>query len=705
MHLPTAPRTRRARWLAAPAVAAVFAVTTITATAGAATAVPRAAAAAADATPVNVTVNANENLGAIPSTAYGINQAVWDGQMNTPASVTLMRQAGIGMMRYPGGSYGDIYHWQTNTAPGGYVAPGTDFDSFMATAKAAGAQPILIANYGSGTPQEAADWVRYANITKGYGVKYWEIGNEIYGNGYYGADWETDNHTSKSPAAYAANLLQYASAMKAVDPSVKIGAVLTLPGNWPDSVVGSGDSGDWNHTVLSDAGQAIDFVIVHWYPSGSGAATLLGEPAQVAGELAQLRQEIDQYAGPNGPHIQIAMTEANGGVFEDTQPDALFAADTYLTALENGVFTVDWWDTRNGATAISTAPDGATDYGDFGVLSSGGCAGSVCEPPMNTPFPTYYAISMLSKLGQPGDTMVRAGSDQRLVAVHAARQADGSLAVMLINKDPVNSYPVSLHYVGFTPGSAQPTVYTYGDEASSVTSASQGTSASQTLPPYSVMTVVLKPASGSGSPLTAPGQPSASNVTDTKATISWPAAGGGQVTRYEVYRQLGTNSELLGESTSTSATIGNLVPGTTYTLNVQATDSAGRLSAPSLPVTFTTGSPASSSCAVSYTVTQGWGSGFIANISVTNTGPNPVNGWTLTFSFPSDSESLSSGWNGNWSSSGTNVHVTSLNWNGDLAPNGGSSADIGFVGANTGAYPSPAQFQLNGTVCTATYSS
>jgi len=697
VHLPTS-RARRSRWLAAAAAGALAAGTL-------AAAVPAAGTAAAAAgTTVNVTVNAGENLGTIPGTAYGLNQAVWDGQMNTPASVTLEKQAGIGMMRYPGGSYGDIYHWQDNTAPGGFVAPGTDFDSFMSTAKAVGAQPIIIANYGSGTPQEAASWVQYANVTKGYGVKYWEIGNEIYGDGYYGADWETDNHT-KGPAAYAANVIQYADAMKAVDPSVKIGAVLTLPGNWPDSVVGGSDSGDWNHIVLADAGSAIDFVIVHWYPSGSGAATLLNEPGQVAGELAQLRQEIDQYAGASAPHIQIAMTEANGGVDEDTQPDALFAADTSMTALRSGVFTVDWWDARNGATAISTAPDGATDFGDFGLFSSGGCVGSVCEPPVNTPFPTYYAISMLSKLGQPGDTMVGAGADSQLVAVHAVRQANGDLAVMLENKDPSNAYQVNLYYAGFTPSGAQPTVYTYGDEASSITSGAQGSSASQTLPPYSLMTVVLTPAGNTGSAVTAPGQPSVSIVSDTQATVSWPAATGGHVDRYEVYRQAGTDSELLGESTGTSATLSNLVPGTTYTLNVQATDQAGRLSAPSLPVTFTTGSPGNSTCAVSYTLTQGWGNGFNANISITNTGPASIDGWTLTFAFPSSTESVSGGWNGNWSTDGTNVHVTNLDWNATLAPDGGNTADIGFTGANNGAYPSPTEFMLNGTVCSATYSS
>lgn len=684
-----------------------LALATLLLTAGVLSGGPAVAGPAAAGGPatVNVSVNADEGLGTIPSTAYGLNSAVWDSQMNVPQVQGLLQQAGVEMLRYPGGSYGDIYNWQDNTAPGGYVAPGTDFDSFMGTVAKIGAQPMLIANYGTGTPAEAAAWVQYANITKGYNAKYWEIGNEIYGNGYYGADWEADNHASKSPATYAANVLQYASAMKAVDPSIKIGAVVTLPGNWPDSVVAAGDSGDWNKIVLSAAGSAIDFVIVHWYPSATDAASMLSEPAQVAGELAQLRQEIDQYAGPNGPHIAIAMTETNGGVDEDTQPDALFAADTYMTALENGVFTVDWWDTHNGPSAIATAPDGATDYGDSGVLSSGTCVGTTCEPALNTPFPAYYSLAMLSKLGLPGDTMVRAGTDQQLVAAHAVRNANGDLSVMLVNKDPVNSYQVSLHYAGFTPTTATPTVYSYGDEASSITSSAQGTASSQVLPAYSIETIVLQPQAGTQSALSAPAAPSASNVTGTQATISWTPSTGGPVDKYGVYEQFGTDSELLGTSTSDSYTVNNLVPGTAYTFNVLATDQTGDLSPPSAPVTFTTSTPGNSTCAVSYDVTQGWGSGYVANISVTNTGPTPVDGWTLAFAFPAASESLASGWNGNWTANGQNVQATSLSWNGTLAADGGSSVDIGFVGANQGAYPSPAAFTLNGTVCSTTYSS
>jgi len=665
--------------------------------------------AVATTSPVNVTVNAREGLGTVPSTAYGLNQAVWDSQMNTQFSVNMLKQAGVGMMRYPGGSYGDIYHWQTNTAPGGFVAQGTNFDSFMSTVQSVGAQAIIIANYGSGSPQEAASWVQYANITKGYHDQYWEIGNEQYGNGYYGADWETDNHASHSPAAYASNFMQYASAMKAVDPTIKIGAVLTLPGNWPDSVVASTDSMDWNQTVLSQAGSAIDFVIVHYYPSPGSAANDLQAPEQLPGELAQLRQEINQYAGANGPNIGIALTETDSNFDMDTQPGALYAADTYFTALENGAFTMDWWDTRNGETNVSTAPDGATDFGDEGIFSSGQCNSSnVCEPPMNTPFPSYYAISMLSNVAQPGDTLVRSSSDNSLVSVHAARNANGDLSVELVNKDPSTAYTVNLNYDGWQPSSAAPTVYTYGDEATSITQAQQGTSGTQVIPPYSIVTLKLTPSTNNpvSATLSAPGQPTVNAVSANTATISWPASTGGPVTRYEVYEQNGTNSVLLGESTSTSFTAQNLVPGTAYTLNVLATDQRGFLSSPSAPARFITTTPTSSTCAVTYNISDGWGSGFVANVSVTDTGPNPITGWTLAFSFPSDTESVSgSNWNANWTETGRNVIVTPLSWDANLAANSGNTISMGFVGNQNGAYPSPASFTLNGTVCTTTYSS
>src|SRR5690242_11062737 len=304
------PRTRRARWLGLASAVAVAA-------AGVTAAAVQPASAASAAT---VSVNAGQSRAPFSAVAVGTNVAVYDGNMNDGNIPGLLKSGGIGAVRYPGGSYADIYHWQTNTTDGGYVAPNTSFDTFMGTVRAAGAQPIVIAGYGFGTPQEAADWVRYANVTKGYGARYWEIGNEVYGNGEYGSSWETDTHSSHSATTYANNLLQYISAMKAADPSIKVGAVLTTPGNWPDGVGGPGDTQDWNHTVLSIAGSKIDFGIVHYYPGGSSESDMLGKPAQIPGMMSTLHSLINQYAGSNAANVGIAVTEVNGDKYRDAMP-------------------------------------------------------------------------------------------------------------------------------------------------------------------------------------------------------------------------------------------------------------------------------------------------------------------------------------------------------------------------------------------------
>ncbi|MFB8112276.1 hypothetical protein [[Kitasatospora] papulosa] len=118
------------------------------------------ATTADEASTVEVSVNAGVGLGTIDEAAFGVNHALWDSHMNDPEVTGLLGEAGVGVMRYPGGSYGDIYHWKDHTAPGGYVAPHTTFDEFMSSVRTSGSQPMIIANYGTGTPQEAADWVR-----------------------------------------------------------------------------------------------------------------------------------------------------------------------------------------------------------------------------------------------------------------------------------------------------------------------------------------------------------------------------------------------------------------------------------------------------------------------------------------------------------------------------------------------------------------
>ena len=298
----------------------------------------------------------------------------------------------------------------------------------MAIAKKVGAQPILTANYGSGTVQEAADWVKYSNVDKGYGVKYWEIGNEVYGNGHYGngKGWESDDHADKSPREYGKNLVAYSKAMKAVDPTVKIGAVLTTPGGWPDKEKAPGDTADWNNTVLSIAAKSVDFVIVHWYPGGKTTADLLNTPSKIAATTSELRSLIAKYTGSRAASVEIAVTETDavGSPALTSQAAALFAPDTYMTWFEQGATHVDWWNLHNGSGQAPTTVNGQTDYQDGGILSAGTCVGGKCQPPRDTPFPTYWGIRSLTALAQPGDTMVKSSSGNSSVTVHAVRSSD-----------------------------------------------------------------------------------------------------------------------------------------------------------------------------------------------------------------------------------------------------------------------------------------
>ncbi len=684
------------------------------------------AAAAPAAATASVTVNANSGLGTIPANAIGLNTAVYDGDMNDTPIPGLLKSAGIDALRYPGGSYSDIYNWQTNVAQGGYDAPNTSFSDFMTTAQAAGAQPIITVNYGTGTPALAAAWVKDADVTNSDGIQYWEVGNEVYGNGTYGANWETDAHCDTSPGGspvtvgnepsqtydcgptqYADNVLQYMSAMKAADSGIHVCAVLTTPGFWPDNVTNGQYPNSWNQTVLSILGSSTDCVIVHYYPGGSSAAGMLTDPQDIAGIVSTLHSQISTYAGVNPASVHIMVTESNSTVDSDTQPAALFASDMYMTWLENGVTNVDWWDEHNGASSISTV-DGATDYGDYGILSNASSTSGTTEPAAETPFAPYYGIAMLSKLGSPGDEMVSASSSNALVRVHAVRRAGGSLDVLIDNEDPSNAYTVSLTTNGFT-ASGSPTVYTYAANGTAITSTTQTSASSVTAQPYSI-TVVQIPGSG-GTGVTAPGAPgqptvsglssSTSSTTSGTATLSWPASvpGTNPVASYHVYAEgSGGSSPLAGTTAGTSLTLTGLTVGASYTYTVVAVDSQGNPSLPSPPVTFTVPAPSNSSCAVHYAVNSSWSDGFNASITMTDKGATAISPWQLTFSFPAAGEAVQGGWDGTWTQSGSTVTVTPESWNNTIPANGGS-VSIGFNGTDTGQATAPTVLSVNGVQC------
>jgi len=197
-------------------------------------------------TTATVTVNASSVSATVPPEGYGLNTDVYDSYMVSSGVAAQLKASGINSLRYPGGSYSDAFNFIGCTDQSMNFSLGWDtsdnFLNFMNDlAIPTGAKPVITLNYGSniggtggGQPSEAATWVQCANVTNNYGIVYWEIGNEVYGNGYYnGWNWETDLHdtdtnaaarvgnSALSPTAYGTNAAAFVKAIKAVDPNIK----------------------------------------------------------------------------------------------------------------------------------------------------------------------------------------------------------------------------------------------------------------------------------------------------------------------------------------------------------------------------------------------------------------------------------------------------------------------------------------------------
>jgi endoglucanase len=198
---------------------------------------------------------------------------------------------------------------------------------------------------------------------------------------------------------------------------------------------------------------------------------------------------------------------------------------------------------------------------------------------------------------------------------------------------------------------------------------------------------------------TAPGTPTASGVTADSVTLTWPAATDNVgVSGYLIYRE-GSDTPV-ATAPASPFTVTGLSASTAYRFTVAARDAAGNISARSAPVSVTTGTgptstpTSSASCTVTYSIQSQWSGGFTAQLTATNNGTTPIDGWTVRFSFPGD-QRVGQGWNATFAQSGRDVTVTPLSWNRTIPARG--SVSFGFNGTNTGA--NPTAFTLNGTPC------
>lgn len=239
------------------------------------------------------------------------------------------------VIRWPGGNFASAYHWQDGIGPrdrrparadvawGALESNDVGTDEFIALCRTLGAEPYLTVNAGSGTAEEAAAWVEYCNGPAGstygrlraenghpepYGVRYWSIGNEAYGNWQHGhVDAET----------YARRCLEFARAMRAVDTSIQLIGVGAQPYEAPG----------WNESVLAMAGHALDYLSLHHYTPGYGPGELAPDhqpdhealyPVVVAGpeRVEELLGEAERALAEHGlaGRVRVALDEWNAWV-------------------------------------------------------------------------------------------------------------------------------------------------------------------------------------------------------------------------------------------------------------------------------------------------------------------------------------------------------------------------------------------------------
>ena len=114
-------------------------------------------------------------------------------------------------------------------------------------------------------------------------------------------------------------------------------------------------------------------------------------------------------------------------------------------------------------------------------------------------------------------------------------------------------------------------------------------------------------------------------------------------------------------------------------------------------VTAVPSASAAAGCSVTYRVGSQWPGGFSGSVDLTNLG-DPLNGWTLTWSFTAGQQ-VSQGWNAVFSQSGAQVTARNQTWNAGLGT--GAVVNVGFNGSwNNSANPAPTTFALNGVACT-----
>jgi alpha-N-arabinofuranosidase len=309
---------------------------------------------------------------------YDEGSALADAQGFRKDVLGLLRELRPGVLRWPGGNFVSNYHWADgigpkNTRPrrpelawGGEESNRFGTDEFLAYCAELGTEPYICLNMGTGTLEEALAWVEYCNgggdtawaqrrrangRAEPYGVRYWGLGNEMYG------DWQVG---ALSAEEYVRTASRWARAIKMLDPNA--------------ALVSCGLNGwsDWDSVVIDGMAGLVDLHSVHIYTGSDDYWTNVLQPHQAERAIRSARTLIERaaYHQKLAKPPRIAYDEWNvwfrnhdDGALEEryTFTDAL-AVGTYLNIF---VRNCDWVRMANLAQMVNaiapivTTPDTA----------------------------------------------------------------------------------------------------------------------------------------------------------------------------------------------------------------------------------------------------------------------------------------------------------------------------------------------------------
>ncbi|OAS17819.1 alpha-L-arabinofuranosidase C-terminal domain-containing protein [Paenibacillus oryzisoli] len=320
-----------------------------------------------------------------------------------------------GMMRLAG-NYISAYHWQQaigsvnerpcviNEAWGGWTNKYFGTDEFIQFCHDLQVEPLICVNDGSGTPEEAAEWVEYCNggsdtpmgklraangHTEPYGVKYWEIGNEVWG------PWQVGHCTAEQ---FADRYVRFAQAMKVVDPEIKLLAC-------------GDDKQDWNRILLERAAAHMDYVTLHLYhgynrfgmndrtPKEERYKAILSYPEWTRESIRQARELIN--SDSRYTHLKVAITEYNTMYYPNTirkglpNEHTLEAAAANAANLNEFIRNSDLIEIGSFSDLVNGWLGGCIRVGDFYADQFRGKSAGRSENSLTVyGSPTYYVMKM-----------------------------------------------------------------------------------------------------------------------------------------------------------------------------------------------------------------------------------------------------------------------------------------------------------------------